>query len=59
MSEYKHRGLTDFSFLRFSVSDPVGYNTSCVGGPVVLDVTNESDAFETSGTTDRTQRRIP
>lgn len=30
-----------------------------VGGSVVLDVRNESGAFETSGTTDRTQRRIP
>lgn len=28
----------------------------CVGGSVVLGVTKESDAFETSGTTDRTQR---
>ena len=31
----------------------------CVGGSVLLDVTNEGDAFETSETTDRTQRRIP
>jgi len=38
VSEYKHRHLTDFSFLRFSVSNPVVYDTSCVGGSVVLDV---------------------
>jgi hypothetical protein len=31
----------------------------CVGGSVVLDVKNESDAFETSATIDRTQHRIP